>query len=149
MIARAERYLLDVNAVLALLDPRHVFHEAAHAWVESTPGTLWLTCPLVQNGVIRVAAHPSYPNGFGTASAVRDLLAAFCASPRHVFVPDDISLLDDGRLAQPALLTPARLTDLYLLALAVAHDARLATFDRRIPAAAVHGGDAALRVLPA
>ncbi|MGB7838263.1 MAG: hypothetical protein WBL40_09145, partial [Terrimicrobiaceae bacterium] len=60
------RYLLDVNTVLALLDPRHVFHDAAHAWLERTPGLCWLTCPIVQNGVVRVASQTAYPNRLGT-----------------------------------------------------------------------------------
>jgi uncharacterized protein len=53
--------------------------------------------------------------------------------PRHEFCPDDISLLDPPHLAQPALLTPSRVTDLYLVALARHHGASLATFDGRIP----------------
>ncbi|MGH8488251.1 MAG: hypothetical protein ACREXS_05115 [Gammaproteobacteria bacterium] len=68
------RYLLDVNTLLALLDPRHLFHEAAHAWAERTPDVRWLTCPLVQNGVMRVASQSTYPNRLGTASAVREVL---------------------------------------------------------------------------
>lgn len=55
--------------------------------------------------------------------------------------------LNDALLARPELLTPVRVTDLYLLARH--HGARLATFDRRIPAAAVRGGAAALTVLDA
>jgi uncharacterized protein len=40
-------------------------------------------------------------------------------------------------------------TDLYLLALARHHDARLATFDRRIPAEAVPDGRRHLSVIDA
>lgn len=134
------RYLLDVNTVLALLDPRHIFHEMAQAWAASEPEALWLTCPLVQNGVMRVAAHASYPNSLGTVRAVREILQSFCASSRHELCPDDVCLLDDRWIAQPEALTPARLTDLYLVALARHHRARLATFDRRIPADAIVGG---------
>jgi predicted nucleic acid-binding protein len=43
-----------------LLDPLHVFHEAAHHWVETTPGLRFLTCPLVQNGVVRIASQSAY-----------------------------------------------------------------------------------------
>ncbi len=43
-----------------------------------------------------------------------------------------------------AVVTPAQVTDIYLLALAVAHEGRLATLDRRLPAGAVRGGMAAL-----
>ena len=142
------RFLLDVNTLLALLDPTHVFHEAAHAWVQaSTAPMRWLTSPLVQNGVIRVASQPRYPNRLGTTAEVRAILQAFCADPRHEFCPDDISLLDDVHLVRPALLTPDRTTDLYLLALARQHGACLATFDRRIPAEAVQDGAASLALL--
>jgi len=143
------RYLLDVNALLALLDPKHVFHEAAHAWADQEPAARWLTCPLVQNSVIRVASQTAYPNHLGTAAAVREVLQDFCASPRHEFCPDDISLIDEARLLRPDLLVPSRVTDLYLLALAQQHHAKLATFDRKIPAEAVAGGAVALAVLNA
>jgi toxin-antitoxin system PIN domain toxin len=144
------RFLLDINTLLALLDPKHVFHGAAHAWVESTASASvrWLTTPMVQNGVIRVASQSKYPNCLGTA-AVRAVLWAFCADPRHEFCPDDISLLDDVHLVQPECLTPSRVTDLYLLALARHHRARLATFDRRIPAEAVPEGGRFLTLLEA
>lgn len=138
------RFLLDVNTLLALLDPKHIFHEPAHAWAERTRDARWLTCPLVQNGVIRVASQPAYPNHLGTASAVRAIVKDFCASPRHEFCPDDISLMDDDRILRPELLVPSRITDIYLLALAHYHDARLATFDRRVPVEAVTGGATAL-----
>lgn len=143
------RFLLDVNSVLALLDPMHVFHNAAHAWAERHASASWLTCPVVQNGVVRVASQTAYPNSLGTADAVRQVLQLFCADPRHEFCPDDISLLDDDHIVRPELMTPARITDLYLLALAHHHGARLATFDRRIPAEAVVGGTSALAVLDA
>ena len=143
----SRRFLLDVNVLLAMLDPQHVFHGAAHAWAARETGARWLTCPLVQNGALRVASQPAYSAQLGATAAVREVLAAFCGDPRHEFCPDDVSLLDAAHLARPELLTPARVTDLYLLALARHHGAQLATFDRRIPVAAVGGGAAALAVL--
>jgi uncharacterized protein len=143
------RFLLDVNTLLALLDPRHVFHEAAHAWAARDPKAQWLTSPLVQNGVIRVASHPRYPNHLGTSGAVRNVLRAFCADGRHEFCPDDISLVDDAHVARTDLLTPSGITDIYLLALARRHQARLATFDRRISVQAVPDGQSSLELLSA
>ena len=133
--------------LLALLDPRHVFHEAAHVWAALAKSVRWLTSPLVQNGVIRVASQIKYPNRLGTAGEVRAVLREFCADPRHEFCPDDISLLDDAHLTRPELLTPANTMDLYLLALARQHHARLATFDRRIPADAIPHGRQTLALL--
>ena len=56
------RHLLDVNAVIALIDPLHVHHERAHRWFASRGGAPWHTCPLVQNGVVRVV-HKGYESG--------------------------------------------------------------------------------------
>jgi uncharacterized protein len=140
------RALLDVNVVLALIDPRHAFHEAAHRWAESP--AQWLLCPIVENGVLRVASSPRYATTLGVTGLVRDVLQQLRALPRVDFVPADVSLADD-LLADPRALTSSRVTDLYLLALALRHDAQLVTFDRRIPAAAVRGGMGALQVLEA
>ncbi len=142
------RFLLDVNVVLALLDPRHVFHDAAHRWAESSGDTHWLTCPIVQNGVLRIAGLPSYPNSLGTVSAVRELLREFTQHTRHVFVADDITLLDDS-VIRPERLTPSTLTDIYLLRLAQQHHAKLATFDRRIPTDAIANGTDAFELISA
>lgn len=142
-------FLLDVNVILALIDPAHEHHAMARGWAARKPDATWLTCPLVQNGVLRVSAQPAYSLSPRTAAAVRRAMEAFCARARHRFCPDDISLLDGGHLAKPEALTPARITDLYLLALARHHGARLATLDRRIPADAVNGGAAAMEVIDA
>jgi predicted nucleic acid-binding protein len=45
-------------------------------------------------------------------------------------------------------MTHGQITDIYLLALAVRHHAKLATFDRRLAAAAIHGGRTALELVP-
>lgn len=143
------RALLDINALLALLDSKHVFHDAAHRWVESTADLVFLTCPLVQNGTLRVASQAGYPNRLGTTAEARRILQAFCADPRHEFCPDDLSLLDEDQVARPEVLTPSRVTDVYLLALARKHGARLATFDRRVPVEAVPDGRKSLLLIEA
>ena len=134
------RYLLDINLLLALLDPKHIFHNAAHLWVERDRGMSWLTCPLVQNGVMHVASQSKYPNPLGTVSEVKRILQIFCEDSRHEFCPDDITLLDSSHLDHPEMLTPSRVTDLYLLALARHHQVKLATFDGRIPFKAIRDG---------
>lgn len=144
---RASCYLLDVNVLLALLDPKHVFHDRAHAWFRKNCHSGWATCPLTENGVIRIASQPSYPNPPGPPAIVTALLREFCGQPTHVFWADKISLRDESRFAHTALLRPSQLTDSYLLALAVAHKGFLATFDRQLIADAVVGGKAALHVI--
>jgi uncharacterized protein len=98
--------------------------------------------------VLRVASSPRYATAFGATGVVREVLQALRALPHVHFVAADLSLADD-HLLDPVALTSARVTDLYLLALALRHEAQLVTFDRRIPAKALRGGVGALRVLEA
>ena len=57
------------------------------------------------------------------------------------FFPDDISILDGALVDVRRLSGYRQLTDVYLLALAVAHDARLVTLDTRILPGAVQGAN--------
>ncbi len=50
--------LLDVNVLIALLDRRHVHHEAAHGWFATAQADGWATCPLTQNAVLRILGQP-------------------------------------------------------------------------------------------
>lgn len=140
-------FLLDVNVLLALADPMHIHHDAAHTWFAATGHASWATCPLTENGFVRVAGHPAYPNRFGSAGATLDLLRRFCSHPSHTFWPDNVSLRD--LLAAEAAATHNQVTDLYLLGLALHHGGKLATFDRAIPVTTIAGGADALALLDA
>ncbi len=140
-------YLLDVNVLIALIDPAHVQHDAAHDWFAKQGKKSWATCPLTENGVVRIVGNVRYPNSPGTPAAVAQLMTGLCALPGHVFWPDSISLLDDTKVDASRILSSAQVTDSYLLALAVAHGGKLATFDRRLVVDAVHAGVKALHVI--
>jgi uncharacterized protein len=140
-------YLLDVNVLIALIDPAHVQHNAAHDWFAAHGKKAWATCPQTQNGVIRIVGHVRYPNTPGTPAAVVQFMSGLCALPGHVFWPDDISMLDTRKLDSTRLLSSAQVTDSYLLALACAHGGKLATFDRNLVTDAVHGGAKGLHLI--
>ena len=140
-------YLLDVNVLIALIDPAHVQHDAAHDWFAKQGKKSWATCPLTENGVMRIVGHARYPNSPGTPAAVAQLMTGLCELPGHVFWPDDISLLDTKILDVSRLLSSAQVTDSYLLVLAIAHDGKLATFDRRMVVDAVRGGKKGLQLI--
>lgn len=141
------RYLLDVNVLIALVDPAHLQHEAAHQWFGSRGHAAFATCPITENGLLRTVGHPKYPGSPGPPSAVASALAGLRALPGHAFWPDDISLADTARVDSSRLATHAQVTDSYLLALAAAHGGQLATFDQRLRTDAVAGGSAALALL--
>ena len=132
------RALLDINVLIALLDAQHVHHSLAASWLRANVASGWASCPLTQNGVIRIMSQPAYPNSLPAAS-VAARLAEAAATQWHEFWPDDISLLDAGCLDWQAVLSSRQITDCYLLALAVRRGDRLVTFDRRIVPAAVPG----------
>jgi hypothetical protein len=140
-------YLLDVNVLIALIDPAHVQHGQAHDWFAATGRHDWATCPMTENGVLRIVSNARYPNSPGAPAIVAKVVEGLRGLPGHVFWPDDISLLDAKRVDASRLLTTGQIADSYLLALAVAHGGRLATFDRRLVLDAVHGGAAALHVI--
>lgn len=72
------------------------------------------------------------------AAALERLWSA-TSTTYHQFIADDISILDETLVDTRRLSGHRQLTDVYLLALAVAHGARLVTLDRRIPFNAVRG----------
>ncbi len=141
------RFLLDINVLIALIDPVHVQHDRAHAWFGSAGKKAWATCPLTENGVMRIVGHPHYPNSPGSPAAVAHLVASFRQLPGHAFWPDDLSLLDGDHVNAARLLDSAQVTDSYLLALASAHKGQLATLDQRLVPDAVINGAQALHLI--
>ncbi|MDP2794367.1 MAG: VapC toxin family PIN domain ribonuclease [Sulfurisoma sp.] len=132
------RSLLDVNVLIALSDPDHVFHSVAKTWWVLNREQGWASSPLTQNGCVRVICQPGYPNP-QAAPAVIKLLAHTCADSCHEFWPDDASLLDPRQFHHAHIHGHRQITDLYLLGLAVKHGGRLVTFDDKIPLSTVHG----------
>lgn len=140
--------LLDVNVLIALIDPGHVGHEAAHVWFDTTGREDWATCPLTENGVMRIVGHPRYPNTPGSPAVAAGIVATLRRLPGHRFWPDDLSLVGSDLVDVARVLTSAQVTDTYLLALAASKGGQLATFDRRLVTTAVRGGKAALHLIP-
>ena len=128
--------LLDINMLIALFDAAHLHHKRAHAWMAKNRSAGWATCPITQNGCVRVMSQPQYPGRLPVAEIVRRLAAAV-AVVEHTFWPDSISICDASRFELDRLLTPKNLTDIYLLGLATERSGRLVTFDRTISPGAV------------
>jgi toxin-antitoxin system PIN domain toxin len=134
------RALLDVNVLLALMDRDHVFHRAALQWWRSDRGHGWASCPLTQNGFVRISCQADFPGRPTVAQAI-DQLRRQIADSDHKFWPDDMSIVDESSFDRAGLLGPKQITDAYLLALAVKNSGRLVTFDRGVPMRAVRGAD--------
>ncbi len=130
------RALLDVNVLIALLDAAHTQHTVAHAWLRANIGLGWASCPITQNGVVRIMSQPAYPQAISPARAA-DLLRGATATSHHQFWADEISLLDSSRIDTGRVHGPRQITDAYLLALAVHRRGRFVTFDSAVAPNAV------------
>jgi toxin-antitoxin system PIN domain toxin len=139
-VIQLTRFLLDVNVLIALIDPAHVQHDRAHNWFAAQGKRAWATCPLTENGVLRIVGNTRYPNTPGSPAAVAEIVSVLCNLGGHEFWADDISLFDGQHVDSNRLLDSARVTDTYLLALARAHNGQLATFDRHLVTDAVIDG---------
>jgi uncharacterized protein len=136
------RYLLDVNVWIALFDDAHSHSHAANTFIFKR-GIKIATCPLVENAVIRIMSLPHYGQQGGISMVrVREQLVFACQKLSHAFWPDDISIRDNNRIDFSKLHGHNQITDAYLLALAVAQDGALVTFDQRIALSAVPGASA-------
>lgn len=140
------RALLDVNVLIALLDAGHASHNPALSWFEANASKGWASCPITQNGCLRIMSHAQYPR----AHAVHEIahrLREMTVTGVHQFWSDDVSLLDDHLIDPTRVHGPRQLTDVYLLALSVKRHGCLVTFDQSIGLEAVNGATSAHRVV--
>ena len=125
------KYLLDVNALVALGFGNHEFHTRVASWLRVQQFPELATCSITELGFVRVLAQaPAY--GFTIAQA-RTLLLRLKEADllRFTFIADD---QDVSRL--PAWVrTPKQITDGHLVRLAMANGGMLATLDGKIPGA--------------
>ena len=134
------RALLDINVLIALLDADHPHHAWSARWLKTHARHGWASCPLTQNGCIRIMSQPGYPHPV-PASVVAERLRGAARHSAHQFWPDDVSLLDARVADMSQVHGPRQATDVYLLALAVKHGGRFVTFDGAIARTAVVGAE--------
>ncbi len=139
-------HLLDINILLALADSLHIHHKRSRGWFLSRERHAWATCPITENGFIRILGQAAYPGFQGGAEEARQVLESLASYPGHQFWSDELSILNTRLI--PKLLGSKHLTDLYLLALAVRNKGSFATLDQRIDPHLIPGGPNSCLVLP-
>ena len=138
--------LLDVNALIALVDSDHVGHQPIRKWFTANQKSGWATCPLTENGMVRVLSQQAYPSGQRTPAEVIQILNALKAAfeETYQFWPDNISLADNSVFDSILVARTRQVTDVYLLGLAAQKKATFVSFDRSLPWHAVRGASARL-----
>lgn len=109
--------LLDVNVIIALLDEAHVQYDTASNWFWTNEDQGWASCPITQNGCVRIISHRNYVNHKPIDLAAQNL-DIWTQLPSHHFWPDDLSISGSDLFDLSVLTSPKYLTDIYLLGLA-------------------------------
>jgi len=118
-------YLLDANVVIALVVQEHEHHERSAQWFAQEVDTAHL-CPITEGALLRFLVRVGETSGVAAK-----ILTGLHTHPKVAFCADALSYRD---VDLTALRGHKQLTDAYLVALATAHDARLATFDKALAA---------------
>jgi predicted nucleic acid-binding protein len=134
---------------LPLIDPARIQHDQAHEWFARVGRKSFATCPITENGLIRIVGHFKYPNSPGPPGVVFQSLIAIRSLAGHKFWHDDASIADAEFIAPELLSSHSRVTGSYLLALAHANAGRLATMDQKLATEVVPGGRKALELIHA
>ena len=120
------KYLLDVNALIALGYKQHVFHQRVSGWAA---GKSLATCSITELGFVRILAQ--LPEADISVTTSREMLATMKRERRLKQISDSQSVVD-----RPAWVEkPGQITDGHLLALAQSNNSALATCDEGIPGA--------------
>jgi uncharacterized protein len=127
-----------VHVLIALFQPDHVHHQRVHHWWEKHQNSGWATCPITENGFVRIVTQPKYPMPQTIPSAIKLLNMAKRATD-HAFWPDSVSLLDPVQFNADAFTQHGQITDSSLLGLAAKNKGRLVSLDQDIKTATAHG----------
>jgi uncharacterized protein len=138
------RALLDINLLIALSDEDHLFHATAHNWYQEHQAMGWASCPITENGMVRIMSNPNYnPVIRRPAAEIIQALKNFTGNSNHEFWPGDISLSNPSCFDPQKILGSRQITDLYLLGLATRYGGRFVTFGTGINFSAVLGAQPA------
>lgn len=122
------KFLLDVDALVALADEDHVHHSRILRWFRTSGRKNWGICAFTEAGLLRISTRP----GAGGRS-IRDateLLTRLTALPGFRYWPITAPWPALAAPLSARLYGHQQITDAYLLGLAVNEDGVLVTFDR-------------------
>ncbi|MEI6279024.1 MAG: PIN domain-containing protein, partial [Verrucomicrobiae bacterium] len=118
------KFLLDVNALIALGYKQHVFHKRVSGWAA---GKSLASCSITELGFVRILAQ--LPEVDISVTTSREMLATMRRERRITQISDSQS----GVALPLWVQTPRQITDGHLLVLAQSNNAKLATCDEGIP----------------
>ena len=132
--------LPDVSVLIALHDTAHPFHQRAQNWFDTEGKHGWATCPLTENGFIRVYTQTSslaMAVSLLTAFAILENMASIYGTTHH-FWGDSVSLRDPAIFHTSVIAGHKQITDVYLLGLCQHNGGTFVTLDEKMTVAAIN-----------
>ena len=114
--------LLDANVLIALVDRAHEHHRPASKWAAPADTQSLLTCPTVENAMLRYLIRTDVPAG-----DAHSILESLRDDQRFSFVAETTPM---HRESLTGVIGYRQITDVYLCQTARRSRAKLATFDR-------------------
>lgn len=121
--------LLDANALIALLWPKHEHHAVMHEWFRRHAASGWATTALTQGAFVRIVSQPAFSGHVIPVAEVADLLLRNLAHSHHRLLALDFGFDVVLSTCTGGLLGHRQVTDAWLLTAAIRHDVQLLTFD--------------------
>jgi uncharacterized protein len=126
------RYLLDLNALIALADPDSIHYEAMQRWYDTAGHRDWGVCPLTESGFVRVTTNPKYSGPNRTVAQARAILGELSKVSGYRYWPITESWVEVTAPFAPRIKGHQQVTDAYLLGMAIREEGTLVTFDASI-----------------
>lgn len=123
------KYLLDVNVLIALADPRHMHHRLVMEWF-GTGGRDWGVCAFSEAGFLRVTTNPKL--GTRSLEEAAIVLAGLASYRGYRFWPISSGWTTLSAPFASQIFGHQQITDAYLLGLAVKENGVLVTLDKAI-----------------
>jgi uncharacterized protein len=122
------RFLLDVNALVALVDEDHIHHAAALKWFNALGSHEWGLCPLSEAGFLRVITRPDA--GGRSMEEAAAVLSRLAKLPTCRYWPMTVGWPEIATPLADRIFGHQQITDAWLLGLAIRERGILVTFDR-------------------
>jgi uncharacterized protein len=109
-----------------------VHHGQAQRWFGEVGRHAWSSCAITQLAFLRISSNPKIIAEAVKPNEAMAMLGEITALSGHHFWSDEPEPARSGVLKSLALVGHRQVTDAYLLALALHHKGKLATFDSGI-----------------
>jgi uncharacterized protein len=121
-----------VNVLIVLFDESHEHHDLCLKWCERI-GFRIAICPIVENGLLRICSHPSYPNKSSPFKEIQAFLFDLRSNTNTKFIADNYSFSKIESFQLKFNILSKHITDAYLLYLADQEKMFFSTLDGKIP----------------